>query len=325
MQNKNIFSILVFVTLLSFPLFSSDVLTQYRLHGIDNIEKQLDADLAKIEYWNQYLQNKDTSFGYIESYANVLICDKSLAKLTLYKQDLNSTYYVKKEYNAFTGEAKGDKYREGDLKTPIGIYDLTKKITKVDSFYGPMAFVTSYPNLYDKYKGKNGSGIWIHGLPTEQERDEFTKGCIAINNKNIKCLDKNIDIRNTLLIINESITTQEISKTTLSKLLAQLYSWRFAWIYSDTEAYLNFYTAEFRRFDGMNKEAFVKYKTRVFNKQEDKKIIFKDINIIPYPNEEDTYRISFEEIYKSDSFSFTGNKVLIVKLINNKLQIITEQ
>ncbi|CAI6147276.1 MAG: hypothetical protein SPLUMA1_SPLUMAMAG1_01934 [uncultured Sulfurimonas sp.] len=58
-----------------------------------------------------------------------------------------------------------DKIREGDLRTPIGVYKLVKKLSKVDSFYGPLAFATSYPNSYDKYLGKNGSGIWIHGLP----------------------------------------------------------------------------------------------------------------------------------------------------------------
>ena len=101
------------------------------------------------------------------------------------------------------------KKKEGDLKTPLGIYELTKKISKLDSFYGPLAFVTSYPNIYDKFRGKNGSGIWIHGLPTEQKRDEFTKGCIAINNSNLETLDKYININSTMLIINSSKTIQK--------------------------------------------------------------------------------------------------------------------
>ncbi len=47
---------------------------------------------------------------------------------------------------------KGDKKTEGDLRTPIGVYDLVKKISNVDEFYGPLAFVISYPNIYDRYK-----------------------------------------------------------------------------------------------------------------------------------------------------------------------------
>ncbi|MBN2815678.1 MAG: L,D-transpeptidase family protein [Campylobacterales bacterium] len=317
------------LTILSILLFNSlianDILTEYRLHGIDNIEKKLDYELTQKNYWEEYLQNKETTFGYIESYSNVLVCNKFESTLTLYQKDSNDSYQVTKTYSAYTGKAKGDKFVEGDLKTPVGIYNLVKKIVKVDSFYGPMAFVTSYPNVYDTYQGKNGSGIWIHGLPTEQERDEFTKGCIAINNQNIECLDRHIDINKTLLVINEDSVLVDISKNQLATLLANLYSWRYAWLYNDTNQYLSFYDATFKRYDGMEKEAFEKYKTRVFNKQESKTILFTQINILPYPNLEDTFQITFEETYRSNSFSFNGEKVLIVKLTNEKFQIITEK
>ena len=319
------FGQLVLLFLLSSSLYSSDILTQYRINGIEDIEKEMDKELRKKEYWTSYLKDLDTSFGYIESYSNILTCDKSKSSLTLYVKDANNTYKMKKNYNAYTGKMQGDKLREGDLKTPIGIYNLTQKISKVDSFYGPMAFVTSYPNLYDKYKGKNGSGIWIHGLPLEQERDEFTKGCIAINNQSIECLNKNIDITKTLLIINENEIHKNISKDTLSTLLSDLYAWRYAWIYNNLEDYLGFYSEKFVRFDNMNAEVFKTYKKRIFAKDEKKTILFTNINVLPYPNTMDTYKISFDETYKSDSFSFTGNKILIVQLVDDSIKIITER
>lgn len=324
-QSRTLFFKLWLIVLTSFSLFASDVLTNYRVNGIENIEKELDQELSQKEYWSEYLKNKDTSFGYIESYSNILACDKLASTLTLYRKDLNNSYSATQKYSAFTGKEKGDKRKEGDLKTPVGIYNITKKISNVDSFYGPMAFVTSYPNLYDIYMGKNGSGIWIHGLPTKQQRDEFTKGCIAINNQNIECLNKNIDIENTLLIISEKEVIKDISKEKLSLLLSQLYAWRYSWLYNNTTDYLNFYAEDFRRFDGMNKENFTTYKTRVFNKQEKKTIIFKELNVVPYPNLEETYKITFKEIYNSESFSFIGDKVLIVRLEENTLKIITEK
>lgn len=326
MINKKylLIKIFTFSLLVNTGIFG-DTLTNYRLNGIENIEKQMDADLVKEEYWNKYLKNIDTTFGYIESYSNILVCDKSLATLTLYMQDINGSYNLKQEYSAFTGEIKGDKAKEGDLKTPIGIYDITKKISKVDSFYGPMAFVTSYPNIYDKYRGKNGSGIWIHGLPTKQKRDEYTKGCIAINNQSIQCLDRDINIKETVLLINENKIKKNVSKNELADILSQLYKWRYAWLYNDIESYLHFYDESFTRYDGMKSEKFKTYKTRIFNKQESKKIIFNKINIIPYPNTADTYKITFLEKYQSDSFTFTGNKVLIVKLTDSQIKIITER
>ncbi|WP_373036013.1 murein L,D-transpeptidase family protein [Sulfurimonas sp.] len=320
---------IIFLLLITLSLYSNDILTNYRINGIDNIEKQMDLELTKKEYWSNYIKDIDTTFGYIESYPNILTCNKEKSTLNLYRKDLNNTYSFKKEYSAYTGKIKGDKIKEGDLKTPIGIYQITKKLSKktnLDSFYGPLAFVTSYPNTYDKYRGKNGHGIWIHGLPTEQTRDEFTKGCIAIDNTNIECLNRNIDIDKTLLIINSNEVQKNISKETLATILSQLYLWRYYWLFDDIEGYLNFYSDEFLRFDGMNFNKFKNYKTRVFKKVEKKTIIFNDINVLPYPNTQDTYYITFKEFYKSDTFKFTGDKTLVVRIDENKtMKIVTEK
>jgi murein L,D-transpeptidase YafK len=296
------------------------------MYGIKDIEKQMDFDLTNREYWDDYLEDIDTTFGYIESYHSILTCDKSKSTLTLYIKDSDDKYKLQKEYSAFTGKMSGDKATEGDLKTPVGVYTLTKKLSKVDSFYGPMAFVTSYPNTYDIYKKKDGSGIWIHGLPIDQERDSFTKGCIAINNSSIECLNRNINISNTLLIIDEGkISKTNNNKDALSDILSELFAWRYAWIYNDLSSYLSFYDQSFKRFDGVSFENFSRYKTRIFKKQEVKTIRFNNINVIPYPGDKNLYQITFFETYHSNSFSFSGNKTLIVKLKDSKISIITEK
>lgn len=320
---------IVFLLLVTLSLYSNDVLTDYRMNGINSIEKQMDFDLTKAQYWSEHIKDIDTTFGYLESNPNILTCNKENSTLNLYVKDTNNTYGFQNEYSAFTGKIKGDKVKEGDLKTPVGIYQITKKLTKenkLDSFYGPLAFVTSYPNTYDKYRGKNGHGIWIHGLPTEQKRDEFTKGCIAINNSNIEGLNEIIDIDNTLLIINTDEVKKGISKETLATLLSQLYSWRYSWLFDDIDGYLTFYSSDFVRSDGMKFDRFKKYKTRVFKKIEKKTIIFNSINVIPYPNTDNIYQITFKELYKSDTFKFSGDKTLVVKLDEtNSMKILTEK
>ncbi len=314
---------------LSTFIFASDILTNYRINGIDEIEKQMDLELSQKDYWDKYLKDKDTTFGYIEAYKNILTCNKEKSTLNLYSKNENEKFQFRKEYSAFTGKKKGDKLTEGDLKTPIGIYSIVQKLSKetnLNEFYGPLAFVTSYPNIYDTYRGKDGSGIWIHGLPIKQERDEFTRGCIAINNQSIECLNKNITINKTLLIINSKELKKNIDKDTISSILSQLYTWRYAWLYNDIDTYLNFYSEKFVRNDGMRYESFKKYKTRVFKKTEKKTIIFNNINVIPYPNTENTFEITFKEYYKSDTFSFTGDKTLIINIDTNKnIKIITEK
>jgi len=319
-------SLLFLVPLLSI-LHAADVkiLTQYRENGIKNLERSLDKELTTQAYWSKYLQNIDTRFGYFESYNNLLICDKSKSQLSLYKKDSNNSYILQREYSAFTGKIQGDKTKEGDLKTPVGVYNIVKKLTDVDSFYGPLAFVTSYPNLYDRYRGKTGQGIWIHGLPMHQDRDSFTKGCIAIDNKSIECLGKNIDIDKTVLIISENEIQPIKSKEKFVTLLQNLFEWRYSWIYNDLNQYLSFYDPTFKRFDGMNFQHFSNYKRRIFRKKEQKTILLKNINITPYPESTDLYKITFKEFYRTKRYSFQGNKVLIVKLQDNKFHIITEQ
>lgn len=310
-----------FVIFLVFSLNANDILTKYRLDGIAEIEKQLDFDLTSKDYWATQLQNRDTSFGYLESYSSVLACDKNNSTLSLFKLDDNNTYTQLKTYNAFTGKENGDKTIEGDLKTPIGVYNIKQRLdrkNKLDPFYGPLAFVTTYPNLYDKARGKNGSGIWVHGLPINQERDDFTKGCIAIDNSSIECLDNNIDISKTILIINPNTTKANINKDDLSAILSALYKWRYAWKYNEIEKYLSFYSQDFKKTDGTNLSNFRTSKEFVFEKMDKKIIIFNDINIFKYPNTKNIYQVTFNEYYKTKYVKFIGNKTLMIRLNEEK-------
>lgn len=326
MSSKSLLYKLSLLTLLSFNLFANTVLTDYRQYGLEGIEKKMDQELTQLNYWDELLKNIDTSFGYIESYKSILTCDKSESTLSLFQHNKEKKFTLQEKYSAFTGKVQGDKRQEGDLKTPIGLYDIHKKISKLDSFYGPLAFVTSYPNLYDKFLGKNGSGIWIHGLPTEEKRDDFTKGCIAIDNDNIVCLEKELDIDSTLLIINSDKENERVSKKVLAKILANLYAWRYSWIYNDTKKYLSFYSPDFIRNDGMKYSRFIQYKTRIFNKKEKKKIIFNDINVIPYPKNKNIFQVTFKEFYSSSSFQFIGDKILMVEIDkDNNFKILTEK
>ncbi len=325
MPKKTFFILSIFFSLV-LSLEANSLLNEYRQNGIEKIQKKMDLELGTLQYWKDYLKDKDTTFGFIEPNFSILTCNKENSSLKLFKKSKDANYTFQQEYNAYTGKYKGDKLKEGDLKTPHGVYTLTKKLSKVDPFYGPLAFVTSYPNTYDKYRNKNGHGIWIHGLPINQQRDEFTKGCIAINNTNIVCLDKEIDYKKTLLIINPSEVSKKVDKEVLASLLAQLYKWRFFWIYNDTQGYLSFYTEDFKRYDGMNFERFKKYKSRIFKKNESKNIIFNDIVIIPYPDTDNIYQITFKEFYSSRSYKFIGEKVLMVRVDDaNNMKIFTEK
>ncbi|RXJ69808.1 hypothetical protein CRV08_02890 [Halarcobacter ebronensis] len=310
--------------LLVFNCLSADLVDIYRSQGLEAVKEKLENELKKKEYWQSYLANKNVDYGYYESREFVILAQKDKKELTLYKVDKNK-YSILLKDSVIVGEIDGDKQEEGDLKTPTGVYDLTQKLTKLDQFYGPLALVTSYPNTFDKTRNKKGHGIWIHGMPLNEDRESFTKGCIALDNFRLEELDNTIDYDKSVLLISED-SVNKASKEEISLILSSIFKWRDAWKKSDIEEYLGFYSDSFKRDDGMNFEKFRDYKERIFSRKEDKTIEFTNINIIPYPNSLDKimFKVVMDEDYKTNNYTFVGKKELYIELKDDKIKILAE-
>lgn len=70
----------------------------------------------------------------------------------------------------------GHKQRQGDNRTPEGLYRLHKRTCAACDF--KRAYVLNYPNRQDRKEGRTGGGILIHGaFPFQQ----WTAGCIALS------------------------------------------------------------------------------------------------------------------------------------------------
>ncbi len=316
---------IILTLFLTLSLYGEDFALLYQSKGINAVIDALDIKLTQKEYWEEKLSKLDTRYGYFEGKDAFLTCNKNDSSLQYFKRDKDGTFQLEDDFNALVGKMNGDKEKEGDKRTPIGIYKLTKKLNKLDPFYGPLAYVTSYPNLYDKIRGKNGSGIWIHGVPSDKKRGKSTKGCIALDNNDIRCLEEKLDFKNSWLIIDKNVNLN-VSKETLASILSQLFLWRYTWLKNNIDGYLLFYDKNFIRYNGMRYSQFAQYKRRVFNKNEKKKILFSNINIIPYPGKrKDLFMISFNEKYHTSSYNFQGEKSLIISFNNNKMKIITER
>jgi murein L,D-transpeptidase YafK len=189
-----------------------------------------------------------------------------------------------------------------------------------------MAFVTSYPNIYDRVRGKNGDGIWVHGVPIKGSRDPFTRGCIAIENNDLSQLDQHIDPSNTLLIIDSKLDLS-VPSSVYSAILSGLHQWKYAWTYNDFDTYLSMYDNAFKRHDGMSLQQFKTYKERIFAKNEEKTITMDEINIIPYPGgKKNLFWVTFNQSYISDSHRSKGEKSLLVRYHpDQSISIITEK
>lgn len=308
-------------------LYASNLVDIYRFQGEKNLIQAIEKKLTNEKYWLNRLQNRDVRFGYYENCNNLLICVKEKKKLYVYTVT-KVGYELDDTISVLTG-LDGDKKEEGDLKTPVGVYTLRNIINNVEQFYGPFAFVTSYPNMYDRLNNKDGHGIWIHGLPLEGKRDNNnTKGCIVMKNDKLEKLKDEINYKKTYLLISEH-NIFAASKKDIASVLAFLYKWRKAWRECDFETYKSFYAENFKKSDGKGLKQFLDYKKRVFEskKHQKIKIFFTNINIIPYQNIENNkiFRIDMYEKYISPTYKYFGNKSLYVEFINNKIKIIAEK
>lgn len=310
----------LFVVLSS--LVAKDIVQIYREDGIDKVEKIIQKKLKQQSYWREYLDSLDVSNGYYESIKYLVLCQKEKKDMALFDTETQEKLFSS---SVFTGEINGDKQIEGDLKTPVGAYKLTHRLTNIDPFYGPLALTTNYPNLYDKVKGKTGHGIWIHGVPIDKKRDQYTQGCIALDNSNIKQLDKTINIDNSVLIISEK-KFNSVSKNDISIILSSIFKWRDAWKYSNIDSYISFYNKKFVKSNGDDLNKFIRYKTRLFKRKGAKRIKFTNINVIPYPNTENKklFKIYMDEFYKSRNYKFVGKKELYLEVKNGSISILTE-
>ncbi|HEC1845646.1 TPA: murein L,D-transpeptidase [Campylobacter coli] len=321
--------ILAFYFICISALGASDLVKIYLNQGLDAVGVAIEKELTNKDFWLDEIGDRNISLGYYNDDVAIVLTNKTDKILRVYSY---SDGKIKQDFEqkAIITGLMGDKQVEGDLKTPVGFYELGRKFNPGDPYYGPFAFATTYPNLLDKVQGKTGGGIWIHGYPLDGTRlDEFkTRGCIALFNENLEEFAKVVQDKKVFAMTEEKEKVRA-KKEDIAALLADLFAWKLAWTDSDINTYLNFYDEKkFKRFDKMKFEQFASMKKSIFSRKEDKKIKFSDINISPYPNVENEtmYRISFYEDYYTKNYQFKGDKILYVKIDSKgKMKILAEQ
>ncbi|HHW1542729.1 TPA: L,D-transpeptidase family protein [Campylobacter coli] len=321
--------ILAFYFICISALGASDLVKIYLNQGLDAVGVAIEKELTNKDFWLDEIGDRNISLGYYDDDVAIVLTNKTDKILRVYSY---SDGKIKQDFEqkAIITGLMGDKQVEGDLKTPVGFYELGRKFNPGDPYYGPFAFATTYPNLLDKVQGKTGGGIWIHGYPLDGTRlDEFkTRGCIALFNENLEEFAKVVQDKKVFAMTEEKEKVRA-KKEDIAALLAELFAWKLAWTDSDINTYLNFYDEkQFKRFDKMKFEQFASMKKSIFSRKEDKKIKFSDINISPYPNVENEtmYRISFYEDYYTKNYQFKGDKILYVKIDSKgKMKILAEQ
>ena len=123
--------------------------------------------------------------------ADKVLIEKQARQLTLIsKGEVIKTYTI-----ALGGNPVGPKEREGDNKTPEGIYFIDSR--NGNSGYH-LSLHISYPNELDKMRARErgvrpGGDIMIHGIKngfspvgTSHAESDWTQGCIAVTNQEME-------------------------------------------------------------------------------------------------------------------------------------------
>ncbi|MBR8462605.1 L,D-transpeptidase family protein [Campylobacter sp. faydin G-24] len=298
----------------------------YLKNGAKAVINAIEKNILSKDYWVNKLKDTDVKYGYYDNEILLTIVDKTAKNLKVisYKNGVLNKIFAS---NVIVGKS-GDKLAEGDLKTPIGVYELTRRFTPSDRYLGPLAFSLSYPNLLDKLAHRNGGGIWIHGYPLDGSRtDELkTKGCVAMENDILMQYDKLIDYKKSLALIYEK-TLPITDSNEIATIISGLFKWKKSWTDSNIDEYLKFYDKDFARYDGMSLANFKAMKKMIFSRNESKEIRFSNFIITPYPNSKNDklFRVSFYEDYTSSTHKFQGQKTLYIKLYGDEMKIFIEE
>jgi murein L,D-transpeptidase YafK len=234
-----------------------------------------------------------------------LVVDTARSRLYVYANDLGTPRYVTDFYISL-GKYGVDKEREGDQKTPIGVYTVISSKEKLPDLYGPRAFPISYPNDWDRMHGRKGHGIWLHGMPsaTYARPPRATDGCVALANDDLARLAKYVDVTRTPVVIGHSIRwrdrrTWEIDRQSF---LSAFESWRKDWESRDTSRYLSHYSSRFRAESG-DLAAWKARKREVNAAKSWIKVGVREMSAFAYPGTPDMVMTTFVQDYRSSNLS----------------------
>ncbi len=238
---------------------------------------------------------------------HAVVVDTQKARLYLYQNDGGQPRFVA-DYYISHGKLGSEKMREGDKKTPIGVYHVTTSLPrqKLTDFYGSGAFPINYPNEWDKRQGRNGHGIWLHGTPSDtfSRPPKASDGCVVLANSDLDALAKNLQPGLTPVIISNEIEWLSLDdwqkeRAALNKAIDD---WRKDWESRDTDRYLRHYSRKFQA-GKQNFDEFAKQKRQVNAGKEWIKVQTNNLSVFRNPGKEEFVVVTFEQDYRSNNLS----------------------
>ena len=257
------------------------------------------AEDGKREPWQTLIEEHQTTPE------RLIAVDKSRQQLSLFER--RSPLKLTRLFVCTTGQATGDKEREGDLKTPEGVYFVVQRIGSGLEFlkYGTEAYTLNYPNPVDRLRKKTGYGIWIHGRG-EPLAPLQTQGCVSMNNEDLASIGSVLQ-PGTPVALTESFSLSEGKNgqdaAAISLLEKKTQAWAKAWGQRSTSMF-DFYDKQAYGFaQGEPFSRFQAQKERLFKQLPWINNSIRDIRVLQGPGYWVTW---FYQDYKAPNLSTSG-------------------
>lgn len=183
-------------------------------HEVQDRRDEIIALQKSVEALEQELKSKEEVINSLKKAPAAIPkgpADKILIEKKERRMTLLSKGVVLKTYQiALGGNPNGPKERQGDNKTPEGIYRIDSR-NKNSRFHRSLHI--SYPNEKDKKRAKElgvspGGDIMIHGIKNGfswvgdlHTEVDWTKGCIAVTDEEIEEIDKLVPLGSIVEIV----------------------------------------------------------------------------------------------------------------------------
>lgn len=139
---------------------------------------------------------------------HAIVVDLSAHRLYLFRNE-GGRVRLQADYYASIGSAGVGKLFEGDHRTPVGIYriDGFEPDARLPERYGRGALTLNYPNAWDRFFGRTGHGIWVHGVPRDTyARPPLTsEGCVVVANDDLDRLRASVRPGHTPVVFTDEL------------------------------------------------------------------------------------------------------------------------
>ena len=237
----------------------------------------------------------------------VIVIDTSHSRLFLFRNQAGKVNLIE-DYYVSIGKNGADKQKEGDKRTPLGVYFVNSFLSpdKLPDYYGRGAFPINYPNQWDQRKDRTGYGIWLHGNPL----DSFSRpplasdGCVTINNRDFEHLMQFIDTDGTTPVVIgrnlQWVNPNQVNATRdeLDRFISQ---WKQDWESLDSNRYLSHYAENFQS-GRKDQQQWFAQKQQVNADKTWVKVKLDNLSIFQYP-EENIVLVKFMQNYSSNNYN----------------------